>query len=79
MPIIVISLYPGRTKEQKDAFARAITDGAIQILKTKPEHIIVTYDEKQKKIGIWQEVHYDKSKRSATHWPRECLFGNKLL
>jgi 4-oxalocrotonate tautomerase len=48
MPIITISLYPGRTKEQKDAFARAITDAAIQILKTKPEHIIVTYDEKPK-------------------------------
>ena len=48
MPIIAISLYPGRTREQKDEFARAITDAAVQILKTKPEHIIITYDERPK-------------------------------
>lgn len=53
MLIIAISLYPGRTKEQKDAFARAITDAAIQILKTKPEHIIVTYDEKPKEKLVY--------------------------
>ncbi|MGH9977808.1 MAG: tautomerase family protein [Nitrososphaeraceae archaeon] len=46
MPIIAISLYPGRTKEQKSAFAEAITEAAIQILKTKREHIIITYDER---------------------------------
>lgn len=45
MPIIAVSLYPGRTKEQKAAFADAITEAAIQILKTKREHIIITYDE----------------------------------
>jgi len=45
MPIIAISLYPGRTIEQKAAFADAITEAAIQILKTKREHIIITYDE----------------------------------
>ncbi len=48
MPIIAISLYPGRTREQKDEFARAITDAAVKILKTKPEHIIITYDERPK-------------------------------
>lgn len=46
MPIIAISLYPGRTKEQKTAFAEAVTEAAIQILKTKREHIIITYDER---------------------------------
>lgn len=48
MPIVAISLYPGRTKEQKDAFAKAITDVVAQILKTKSEHIIVNYDERPK-------------------------------
>lgn len=48
MPIIAVSLYPGRTKEQKDAFAEAITEAAIRILKTKREHMIITYDEKPK-------------------------------
>jgi 4-oxalocrotonate tautomerase len=46
MPIIAVSLYPGRTKEQKSAFAEAITEAAIQILKTKREHIVITYDER---------------------------------
>jgi 4-oxalocrotonate tautomerase len=46
MPLIAVSLYPGRTKEQKAAFAEAITEAAIQILKTKREHIIITYDER---------------------------------
>jgi 4-oxalocrotonate tautomerase len=46
MPLIAVSLYSGRTKEQKAAFAEAITEAAIQILKTKREHIIITYDER---------------------------------
>lgn len=41
-------MYPGRTKEQKDQFAKAITNIAAEILKTKPEHVIITYDEKPK-------------------------------
>ncbi len=48
MPLILVSMYPGRTKEQKDEFAKAITDAAVQILKTKPEHVIVLYDENPK-------------------------------
>jgi 4-oxalocrotonate tautomerase len=48
MPLILVSMYPGRTKEQKDEFAKAVTDAAVQILKTKREHVIVVYDEKPK-------------------------------
>lgn len=48
MPLILVSMYPGRSKEQKDEFARAITDSAVQILKTKPEHVIVVFDENPK-------------------------------
>jgi 4-oxalocrotonate tautomerase len=46
MPLIVVSLYPGRTSEQKDKFAKAITDAAVKILNTKSEHVIVVFDEK---------------------------------
>jgi 4-oxalocrotonate tautomerase len=46
MPLISISMYPGRTKEQKEEFAKAVTKAAVDILKTKPEHIIILYDEK---------------------------------
>ncbi len=48
MPLISVSLYPGRTKEQKEEFAKAITETAVEILKAKAEHIIVVYDEKPK-------------------------------
>jgi 4-oxalocrotonate tautomerase len=48
MPLFAISMYPGRTKEQKEAFAKAITNIAVEILKTKPQDVIVTYDERSR-------------------------------
>lgn len=48
MPLILVSLYPGRTAEQKNEFSKAVTDAAVQILKAKPEHVIVVFDEKPK-------------------------------
>ncbi len=48
MPLIQVAMYPGRTREQKEEYAKAITDAAVQILKTKPEHVIVIFDEKPK-------------------------------
>jgi 4-oxalocrotonate tautomerase len=44
--LIQISAYPGRTKEQKEAFAKAITNAAVEILKTNPQDVIITYDER---------------------------------
>ncbi|MEO9295954.1 MAG: tautomerase family protein [Nitrososphaera sp.] len=48
MPLIQVSMYPGRTQEQKDQYAKAITDAAVSILKTKAEHVIVVFDENPK-------------------------------
>ena len=48
MPYISVSLYPGRTEEQKQDFAKAVTESAVKILKTKPEHVIVVFDENPK-------------------------------
>jgi 4-oxalocrotonate tautomerase len=48
MPLITVSMYPGRTKEQKDEYAKAVTEAAVSILKTKPEHVIVIFDENPK-------------------------------
>ncbi len=48
MPLITVSLYPGRTQEQKDDFAKAITKSAVDILKTKEKHVIVVFDENPK-------------------------------
>ena len=48
MPLITVSLYPGRTQQQKDDYAKAITKSAVEILKTKESHVIVVFDEKPK-------------------------------
>ncbi len=48
MPIIMVSMYPGRTKEQKEDFAKAVTDAAVNILKAKVERVMIVYDEKPK-------------------------------
>ena len=45
MPLITVSMYPGRTKEQKEEFARAITKSAVEILKTKESHVIVVFED----------------------------------
>ena len=48
MPLIKISMYPGRTQQQKDDFAKAVTKSAIEILKAKENHIIVVFEENPK-------------------------------
>ncbi len=48
MPLVTVSLYPGRTREQKEGFARAVTRSAVDILKAKPEHVIVVFEENPK-------------------------------
>jgi len=48
MPLITVSMYPGRTRQQKDDYAKAITKSAAEILKTREEHVIVVFDENPK-------------------------------
>ena len=48
MPYIQVALYPGRSEEQKQEFAKAVTNSAVEILKTKKEHVIVVFDENPK-------------------------------
>ncbi|MEE2601368.1 MAG: tautomerase family protein [Thermoproteota archaeon] len=51
MPLITISMYPGRTQQQKDDFAKTITKSAVEILKTKEQDVIVVFKENPK--GNW--------------------------
>ena len=51
MPLITISMYPGRTQQQKDDFAKVITKSAVEILKTKEQDVIVVFKENPK--GNW--------------------------
>ena len=48
MPHIQVSLYPGRSDQQKQDFAKTITKSAVEILKTKEDHVIVVFDENPK-------------------------------
>ena len=48
MPYIQVSLYPGRSDQQKQDLEKDITKSAVDILKTKEEHVIVVFDENPK-------------------------------
>ncbi|MBI2128490.1 MAG: tautomerase family protein [Nitrosarchaeum sp.] len=48
MPLITVSMYPGRTQQQKDEYAKAITKSAVEILKTKESHVIVVFEDNPK-------------------------------
>ena len=48
MPLIKVSMYPGRTQKQKDEFAKAVTRSAAEILKTKESHVIVLFEDNPK-------------------------------
>lgn len=48
MPLITVSLYTGRSQQQKEEFANAVTKSAVEILKTKENHVIVVFDENPK-------------------------------
>jgi len=45
MPIIRVEMLPGRTIEQKRAFAQSVTDTASEILGCSREAVAVVFDE----------------------------------
>ena len=48
MPLITVSMYPGRTQQQKDDFGKVVTKSAAEILKTKEDQVIVVFKENPK-------------------------------
>ena len=48
MPIVRVEMWPGRTHEQKQKLARAITDAVVEIAKTTPEATIVVFEDVSK-------------------------------
>ncbi|MFQ5969032.1 MAG: 4-oxalocrotonate tautomerase family protein [Nitrososphaerales archaeon] len=48
MPLVTISLWPGRTPEKKEELAKAITDTIVELLGSKREHVIVVYQDTPK-------------------------------
>jgi len=45
MPIITIKLVKGRTQDQKQEFARSVTEKAVEILKVDSEWVTILFDE----------------------------------
>ena len=45
MPIVRVEMWPGRTQQQKQELARAITDAVVRIAKTTPEATIVIFED----------------------------------
>ena len=48
MPLVTISLWPGRTQEKKEELAVAITDAIVKVLGSKREHVIVVFQDTPK-------------------------------
>ena len=52
MPLITVSMYPGRTQEQKDEYAKAITKSAVDIQKQKRVMLLLFLKIILKKTGF---------------------------
>ncbi len=48
MPIITVDLFEGRTRQQREAFAKAVTEAAVDILKAPVDHTWVIFQEHSK-------------------------------
>lgn len=48
MPVLRVSMWTGRTKEQKAEIAKALTDVMVRIGKTTPEGTIVIFEDVDK-------------------------------
>jgi len=59
MPIVRVLMYPGRTQQQKDDLAKAITDAMERIANAKREQTIVVIQEVRK------EEYYVAANRAA--------------
>ncbi len=45
MPHVIIKMYPGRSVEQKNKLAKAITQSVVDIAKTSEEHVSIDIQE----------------------------------
>ncbi len=48
MPIIRVEMFHGRTREQKRALARELTDGFVRVCGGKPEAVTVVFHDVRK-------------------------------
>lgn len=65
MPILRVSLWSGRTKEQKAELAKALTETIVKVGKVPPEAVTVMFEELPKenwatKGILHSELHADR-------------------
>lgn len=48
MPVITVEMFEGRTAQQREDFARAVTEAVVKILKAPPEHAWIIFREHPK-------------------------------
>ena len=53
MPLLQVSLFEGRSTEQKREFVKAVTEDAVKILKCRPEAVDVIFIDVKK--SDWAE------------------------
>jgi 4-oxalocrotonate tautomerase len=58
MPHVIIKMYPGRSAEQKNKLAEAITQSVVDIAKTSEEHVSIDIQEIAPED--WAETVYRK-------------------
>jgi 4-oxalocrotonate tautomerase len=66
MPILRVSLWAGRTKEQKSELAKALTDTMVKVAKVPPEAVTIMIEELPKENWasrgvLHSELHADRS------------------
>ncbi|NOZ58085.1 MAG: 4-oxalocrotonate tautomerase [Euryarchaeota archaeon] len=45
MPVVRVTMWKGRTKEQKAKLAEAITRAMVEIAGTEPEHVHIIFED----------------------------------
>ena len=58
MPIVKVLMYAGRTQQQKDELAKAITDAVETIAKAPRDQTVVVFQE------VTKELYYTGGKRA---------------
>lgn len=48
MPVVRITMWKGRTKEQKAKLAEAITEAMVNTVGTAPEHVHIIFEDVEK-------------------------------
>ena len=54
MPIIHVEMFEGRSKEQREAFAKVVTEAAVEKLNAPVEHTWVIFKESPKSFWAFQ-------------------------